>query len=244
MQKIELHLIATGASRENGQVERVMSLLKRMLTAVESSQRSWQDALGEIQIATNCTINRITKSSPLELLIGKEARPLNMLPIVEENSYVDINFVRKMAKENMAKNALYEKVRFDKNKAKFSRFKVGDYVFLRNEERHQTKLDQKFKGPFLVTEILEGDRYILKSLANNRTYKYSHESLRGMPKEEIPRELYMYDDNDEVERDVRDPLVDSNEGESVERVARNILVDSNMNVDAERGVIDGLVDSN
>lgn len=124
MQKIELHLLATGASRENGQVERVMSLLKRMLTAVESSQRSWQDALGEIQIAINCTINRITKSSPLELLIGKEARPLNMLPIVEENSYVDINFVRKLAKENMAKNALYEKVRFE------SRFKVGDYVFL------------------------------------------------------------------------------------------------------------------
>lgn len=37
MQKIELHLIATGASRANRQVERVMSLLKRMLTAVESS---------------------------------------------------------------------------------------------------------------------------------------------------------------------------------------------------------------
>jgi len=34
-----------------------------------------------------------------------------------------------------------------------------------------TKLDPKFRGPFLVTEILGGDRYRLKALTNNRTYK-------------------------------------------------------------------------
>jgi len=44
-QKIDLHLIATGASRANGQVERVMSTLKSMLTAVETGKGSWQDAL-------------------------------------------------------------------------------------------------------------------------------------------------------------------------------------------------------
>lgn len=37
-QKIKLHLIATGASRANGQVERVMSTLKNLLTAVETSK--------------------------------------------------------------------------------------------------------------------------------------------------------------------------------------------------------------
>jgi len=36
-QKIKLHLIATGGSRANGQVERVMSTLKNLLSAVESS---------------------------------------------------------------------------------------------------------------------------------------------------------------------------------------------------------------
>jgi len=43
-QKIKLHFIATGGSRANGQVERVMSTLKNLLSAVESSHRSWQDA--------------------------------------------------------------------------------------------------------------------------------------------------------------------------------------------------------
>jgi len=71
-----LHLIATGASRANGQVEKVMKKKKKLLTAVETSVRSWQDALSDVQLALNCTINRVTKSSPLELFIEKVARPL------------------------------------------------------------------------------------------------------------------------------------------------------------------------
>jgi len=63
-QKINLHLIATGASRVNGQVERTMSTLKNMLTAVKTGTQSWQDVLGEVQLAINCTTNRVTKASP------------------------------------------------------------------------------------------------------------------------------------------------------------------------------------
>jgi len=104
----------------------------------------------------------------------------------------------------MAKNAIYDKKRFDKNKSKFNKFKIGDYVLLKNEERHQTKLDQKFKGPFLVTEVLDEDRYTLKALVNKRIYKYSHEALKSMPEEEIPRELNVYSENEaeDVESDV------------------------------------------
>jgi len=41
--QIELHLIATGASRANGQVECVMHTMKNMFTAIETSKRSWQE---------------------------------------------------------------------------------------------------------------------------------------------------------------------------------------------------------
>lgn len=53
-----------------------------------------------------------------------------------------------------------------------------------NEERNQTKLDPKFKGPFEVIEVLDGDRYNLKALNSNRTYKYAHDRLRKMPENE------------------------------------------------------------
>ena len=72
--RIKLHLIATGASRANGQVEHIMGTLKNMYTAVETTGRLWQETIGEIQLALNCTTNRVTKSSPLELLIGKTVR--------------------------------------------------------------------------------------------------------------------------------------------------------------------------
>jgi len=53
---------------------------------------------------------------------------------------------------------------------------VGDFVLLKNSERQQPKLDPKFRGLFLVVEVLDGDRYVLKSTHNNRRYKNPHES--------------------------------------------------------------------
>lgn len=178
---IKLHLIATGSSRANGQVERVMSTLKNMLTAVEVSKKSWQDSLQDIQLALNCTQSRVTKFSPLELLIGKVARPLDVMFADDVEPEVDIEQVRNQAIQNMQAGAEYDKLRFDSTKAKLNPFSVGDFVLLQNEERNQTKLDPKYKGPFKVSEVLEGNRYILKSLTSNRTYKYAHDRLRKMP---------------------------------------------------------------
>jgi len=116
-QKVQLHLIGTGASRANGQVERVMSTLKNLLTAVETSSRSWQDALGDVQLALNCTVNRSTKCSPLELLIGKVGRPLGLIPISDTEGEIDKIKSRELAIKNMEEAARYEKTKFDKNKA-------------------------------------------------------------------------------------------------------------------------------
>lgn len=166
-----------------------MSTLKGMLTAVETSDRSWQDALEEVQLAINCTVNRVTKASPLELMIGRVARPLNLLTLNDTEIEVDLIQTREQAAHNIERNASYEKSRFDKNKAKLVKFDVGDLVLLQNEERNQTKLDPKYKGPFKVIEVLDGDRYTLKSLSSKRTYKYAHDRLRKMPQSNLPPEL-------------------------------------------------------
>lgn len=109
-------MIATGASRANGQVERIMSTLKNLLTAVETSSRSWQDALGEVQLALNCTVSRVTKASPLELFIGKVARPLGLVPPCDEVDEVDLEEVRARAVQSISAAAAYNKAQFDKNK--------------------------------------------------------------------------------------------------------------------------------
>ncbi|CAH2095392.1 unnamed protein product [Euphydryas editha] len=56
-----------------------MRILKSILTFVESSKdRSWQDASREVHLAINSTVNRITKVSPLQLMIGEGARPFGI----------------------------------------------------------------------------------------------------------------------------------------------------------------------
>lgn len=204
---VKLHLIATGSSRANGQVERVMSTLKNMLTAVETSDRSWQDALPDVQLALNCTTSRVTKASPLELLIGKVARPLDILLAGDEEPETDIELARAQAVANIEKSATYDKVRFDSTKAKLTPFSVGDFVLLQNEERNQTKLDPKYRGPFRVIEVLDGDRYVLKALNSNRTYKYAHDRLRQMPDNDNLKDTYLGSE------DYESNLDECNEGE-------------------------------
>lgn len=114
---IKLHLIATGSSRANGQVERMMSVIKSMLTAVETTNdKSWQDSLGDVQLALNCTVNRVTKASPLELLIGKVARPLDLMADDCDDS-IDLDEVRRQASDGILESARYDKERFDKTVA-------------------------------------------------------------------------------------------------------------------------------
>lgn len=178
---IKLHLISTGSSQASGQVERVMSTLKNMLTAVETSNRTCQETLPDVQLALNCTQNRVTKSSPLELLIGKVARSLSIMMADDTEPEVDIDNVRSQAVENMEKGSAYDKARFDSTKSSLATFSVGDFVLLQNEERNQTKLDPKYRGPLRVIEVLEGDRYALKAPNSNRTNKYAFDRLRKMP---------------------------------------------------------------
>lgn len=77
------------------------------------------------------------------MLIGKVSRPLGLLPIDDEEHHVDLEQVRVQAKDNMRRNAQYDKTRCDKDKAKIVKFKIGDHVLLKAQERHQTKLDPK-----------------------------------------------------------------------------------------------------
>lgn len=101
-----------------------------------------------------------------------------------------------LSARNIERSSKYEKSRFDRNKAKLVKFNVGDMVLIQNEERNQTKLDPKYKGPFQITDVLEGDRYALKSLTSKRTYKYAHDRLRKMPQCDIPSELIVESESD------------------------------------------------
>ncbi|KAI5754078.1 hypothetical protein M8J77_005524 [Diaphorina citri] len=183
--QIELHYIATGSCRANGQVERQMRVLKNMLTVAEADEaKSWQQAIGDIQLAINTAPHRVTKTSPMELMFGRVARPRELIAAegdIADDPSVNLEEVRNLADKEIQKSASYSKSLFDKGKARVKPFRVGDLVLLKNEERNQTKLDPKYKGPYKIKSVLKNDRYEITSIDGRKCYKYPHDRIRLIP---------------------------------------------------------------
>lgn len=200
--QIDLHFIATGASRANGQVERQMSTLKNMLSVAEAEEsKSWQQAIGDIQLAINTAPHRVTKHSPMELMFSRVSRPKNLVIAgteISDNTVIEVSQMREQASREIIKAASYSKQRFDKGKAKLVPFKEGDLVLLKNEERNQLKLDPKYRGPFRVINVLDNDRYEVVSSDGRRKYKYPHDRMRRAPRQlkDNPMQESSDDDND------------------------------------------------
>lgn len=184
--QIDLHFIATGSSRANGQVERVMRTLKSLLTIIENDpHKNWRDELGNVQLALNSTRSTVTKYTPTELMFGVQSCSLGiskLLPNDNPTNRLDLETIRLDASENIEKAARADTVRFNRGRARVKPFSKGDFVFVKSSERNQRKLDRKFRGPFQIINVLENDRYELKNLdGSSRTLKYSHENLRLVP---------------------------------------------------------------
>lgn len=150
--KIDLHFIATGTSRANGQVERVMRTLKSLLTIIENDpNKAWRDELGNIQLALNSSKSSVTKYSPSELMFGIRSNSLGMSKLnadnIDHEVRLDLDSVRTDASANICKAAESDTLRFNRGRATIRPFSKGDFVFIKNCERNKTKLDRKFRGP-------------------------------------------------------------------------------------------------
>lgn len=182
---VNLHAIAPGVSRANGQVERVMSTLKNALTMIKNyDTENWQTALEALQLAFNCTPHRITGVAPLTLLTRRQhCVPPELLRLVNiDSETIDFDTLDQHVQQKMAAAAQYEKLRFDRNKAKLRPFQRGDYVLIKNNPRNQTSLDLKYSEPYEIYRILDNDRYMVKRVTGRgRPRKVAHDQLRRAP---------------------------------------------------------------
>ncbi|XP_063358732.1 uncharacterized protein LOC134648181 [Cydia amplana] len=182
--RIEHHVVAKGASRANGQAERIMKIIKDNMSVVELD-KPWYSAMQDLQLAINCTISKSTGKSPLELLLGKKCSPpaIKLLQVDDDEPIEDLTSVRNVCKQRMDERSFQDKVRFDIGKARVKPYKVGDFVLMRRHERHTTKLGAKFEGPMEILEILPNDRYKLKhvNLRGSTEKIASHDFLRPAP---------------------------------------------------------------
>jgi Integrase core domain. len=108
-QKVELHFIATGVPRANGQVERDVATVTNLLTTETEKLTEWPSKLSKIQESLNTTKQSSTGFSPSRLLFGIERSAGNAVQVESElpdiREKIDINYDREIAAKRLSINA-------------------------------------------------------------------------------------------------------------------------------------------
>ncbi|XP_049819699.1 uncharacterized protein LOC126264709 [Aethina tumida] len=190
---VELHLIATGVPRGNGQVERVMRSLFNAMRAVlnEKDENKWTKVLPDIEDDFNVTVNKSTGFAPWILMFGENRRLratnelLNGVPI--QTSDVDAEILRQQAHSRVCEVTSRTITNFNKKRVPAIPYAVGDKVVIENSQlSNGGKLKPKYHGPFEVTHCLPNERYALRRIGSRgRTTTAAHEQLRTWPDTEI-----------------------------------------------------------
>lgn len=159
---IEIHYIATGASRANGQAERYIATVLNLLACEVARGSEWSRVLWKIQLRLNTTVQKSIGCTPIELLTGIRSempalRRINSeLPELE--SSIDVHQLRVTAEKRLRNNALKTKQRFDKMRRNNIQLKEGDIVYVQQQRTRLSKLDPRYNGPFTIEKCLPKDR--------------------------------------------------------------------------------------
>lgn len=142
--------------------------------AEEDTTCNWHKNLIKVEFALNNTINRSTGFTASTLLFGVNQRGECCDKVMEylqesiqKNDTRDLNHIREQASNTIKKNQDHNKNHFDMRHKPPRKYKVGDYVVLKNVVTTvgvNKKRLPKYRGPFEVAEVLHNDRYIVKDV--------------------------------------------------------------------------------
>lgn len=185
--QIEHHMIATGTPRGNGQVERYVSTVIDMLNTSCNGSPDWPSSLWKVQQTINTTVQKSTGFNPIRLLIGCNGNipsiQARLDDVVVPEPTIDLRADRELAFERLTRESEKFKNRFDKVRRDNKNFVLGNVVYVNQDHRRHNKLSPRFKGPYIIDEILPHDRYTLRGVGNLRNITVSKDKLRLWPGE-------------------------------------------------------------
>ncbi|XP_037942349.1 uncharacterized protein K02A2.6-like [Teleopsis dalmanni] len=180
---------AVRTPRANGQVERFNRTVLSMLQPSTQDDRTWDEQLRSIQCTLNSLISQTTGKSPNELLFGFKLRDIlgnkliqilqdedDTIPITQE----ELHRRRLLAANNTDSKRVNAKKRFDDKHRKPTKYEQGDLVLAEREPTStgtSRKLECRYKGPFVVTEVLDNDRYVIEDLPGSYRKQRHYKSI-------------------------------------------------------------------
>lgn len=170
-------LTSIACPRANGQVERTNRTILNALRATNPSETSnnWANCLPDILWGINNTLNDRTSYKPYDLMFAKIFRP--RCDVVSNNSIsepVQIRRDKASARLKIASERM--KHHFDKRRKMSRIYRKGDLVLWRqaptsSAAKVNTKLDDIYSGPYVITQVVGNDRYRIRSIKGLRGYK-------------------------------------------------------------------------
>lgn len=158
-------------------VERVNRFLKFILKKVIEDTANWGAFLSKAQYVINNTYLAAIRNTPAKLLLGYDCRNhedkaltdfVNSLAQVDTNFDTDRNSNRDITIEATEKLRKYNKQYYDIKHAKPTKYKTGEYVMIRdlqNKSGQNSKFKSNYKGPYLVSKILNNNRYVITDIS-------------------------------------------------------------------------------
>ena len=192
----------------NGSVERFNKTLINMLSMYcQSDQTKWDQYLQQVMMAYRSSVNSSTGKTPNLMVLGREVvLPMQAVvgkPSSDEVDNVDVDgYVSKLqanmvkahdvARANLGKAAAYRKRYYDTHsrRAQMRYLEAGQLVWLHDPSRKRGvchKLQNKWKGPYLVTRKLDDLIYLVKKSPSQPIKAYHLDRLLPYRGKNIPQ---------------------------------------------------------
>jgi len=178
-QGVQLVLTSSRHPRANGQVERVHSVVMAALMTEGCDVNKWDLELSKVQRCINNSESKVTSKTCFELLHGY--RPRFQLGALRELSQTAEGWTKpkdlwEEAREQMEESKRKSKSAFDKNRHDNIKYTVGEVVVMKRAPTstgESTKLQDRYRGPLVVTEVLPGDVYRVTDLVASKKSSFA-----------------------------------------------------------------------
>jgi predicted aspartyl protease len=182
-------MIVTGVARGNGQIERINRMIIPVLTKLSAANPGdWHKYVRTTQQYINHVIARSTGYSPFKLTFGVDMRlkeDKRILQIINEEEtqafMEERDNLRSKAKENIARIQDENRKTYNKKRKVAPVYNENDLVAIkRTQGGPGLKFCSKFLGPYSITRVLRGDRYLVQKVGQGEGPKATSTSVDFM----------------------------------------------------------------
>lgn len=177
--KIKKFRTSSYRAQSNGALERSHACLVEFLRFyVNEKKENWKEYLDFYTFSYNSSVHEATGFSPFEIVYGRVPRIPSSFELNEndEITYTDyvktlsqtLGSLQRLAHENLIAAKEKSKRNYDRT-SKENEFSVGDFVYIRKQER--AKLDDIWVGPYEVLEVLKSNNLKIRI---KRSHKIIH----------------------------------------------------------------------